>query len=901
MRWERWLYTLPLRIRSLFRRAHLETELDEELRYHVDRQAEANIAGGMTEAEAHHAALRRLGGIERSKEECRDAFGWRVLDTLRRDGKHAIRRLAKDWQFSAGAIVILALGVGANTAVFSILNNTLFQPHPFADSKRLVNIYQNDAKAGEPQGVSYPAFLDLQQEATVFAGVAASHLTEGRYQTVDASGKTGAIRNSLIEYASANYLEVLGMRPTLGRWFSAAEESRADPVAVLGWTVWKRDFGADPNILGQTLIVGGTPVEVIGVGPMALNNSEGHSLIASLWTPISRIEQQRVAGSGNPSRILERRDNLLLLVRARLRDNVTIQQAQAAMNVIAQRLAADHRDTDPKRGITVLATDDVHVHPRERHLKPLASAAMAVVGLVLAIACSNLATLLLVRSSGRSAEISVRLALGATRWQLVRHLLIESLILSLAGTAAGLVIARWGLRYLATIDLPVVITMQLDYRVLGFAITVATLCALGFGLTPAVHATRVEIAGALREEKGSSRSSLSLAGGWFTLKNLLVTGQVAASFLLLVGAALATSILTATQNRSVGYRPEGLAIVETDPSYAGYDAARARAVFADLQRRVAALPGVENAFVSTGLPGDGNFDREIVLDGAKDGESFEAEGSWADADYFETLGIPVLFGRVFDKRDLPESPEVIVVSEAFARRFFGTPNAIGKRLHFADANTEPVEIVGVVGNTRSIDFVIDAPEWRFYRSMTQAGQIPTTIVARASRNEADMVGLVQQEVRRLHPELPVINAVTMKQRQTKELGLLRFAAMSFGALGALGLLLASVGLYAVVAYAVAQRTNELGIRIALGARPGNLTWLVVRDVTTLVIAGITIGSALSWTSVTVLESSVAQIMGVNSLTLVPVTLVIVACGAAAAYVPTRRAMLTDPIAAIRHQ
>ena len=840
-------------------------------------------------------------GIERGKEECRDAFGWRTLDTLRRDGKHAMRRLAKDWRFSASAIVILALGIGANTAVFSILNNTLFQPHPFTDSKRLVNLYQNDAKSGEPEGASYPAFLDLQMETAVFDGVAANNMTEGRYQIVDAQGRPGSIRGGLFEYASANYLDVLGMRPSLGRWFSAGEERRDEPVAVLGWTAWTRDFGADPNVLGRTLIVSGSSVQVIGVGPTALNSSQSNALAASLWMPISRTDLQPYSGAGPSPGLLERRESLFLQVRARLRNGVTIRQAQAAMNVTGRRLAADYPDTDPKRGITVLATDDVHVHPRERRLKPVATAGLTVVGLVLAIACSNLATLLLVRSSARSAEISVRLALGATRRQLVRHLLMESLVLSLAGTAAGVAIAHWGLGYLATIDMPVIVTMQLDYRVLGFAIAVATLCALGFGLTPALQATRVDVAGALREEKGSSGSSLSLARGWFTLKNVLVTGQVAASFLLLVGAVLAMSILTATQNRSVGYRPEGLAIIEVDPHYAGYDMPRARAMFEDLRRRIAALPGVESVFVTTGSPVDGQFDQEFRLDGAKDGESFEVEGRWAGPGYFQTLGIPVLSGRVFDERDSPESPEAIVVSEAFARRFFGAANTVGKRLRFADADTKPVEIVGVVGNARSIDMVVDAPQKFLYRSAAQAGVIPTTIVARASRDEAALVGLMQQELRRLHPELPVTNAMTMKQRQAKELGLFRTAVVSLGALGTLGLLLAGVGLYAVVAYAVAQRTNELGIRIALGARPGDLTWLVVRDVTALVAAGIAIGSALSWAGVTLLESSAAQILGVNPLALAPVALIIVACGAAAAYVPARRALLTDPIAAIRHQ
>jgi predicted permease len=441
--------------------------------------------------------------------------------------------------------------------------------------------------------------------------------------------------------------------------------------------------------------------------------------------------------------------------------------------------------------------------------------------------------------------------------------------------------------------------MQLDYRVLGFAVAVAVLCGVGFGLAPALQVTRSDLAQALREQKGSSGRSLSLARAWFMPKNALVVGQVAASFLLLMGAALAMSVLTATQSRGVGFRATGLAMIEADPRYAGYDLPRARAVFEELRARIAALPGVDSVFVTTGSPTDGQFDRKLSFDGASDHEYFEVEGGWAGPGYFQTLGIPVLFGRVFDERDSPDSPQVIVVSEAFARRFFGEINAAGKRLRFQDTDSRPVEIVGVVGNTRSIDMIAEAQQAFFYRSAMQAGQMPTAIVARASQSESLLVGLMQQEVRRLHPELPVTSAETIAQRHSRELVLFRVAVLSLGVLGALGLLLAGVGLYAVVALAVAQRTNEIGIRIALGARPGDVTWLVVRDVTTLVIAGIAFGSVLSWTGLTVFESSAGPILGVTAWPVAAVAVIIAVCGAAAAYAPARRAAQTDPLVAIR--
>jgi predicted permease len=824
-----------------------------------------------------------------------DPLPLRLLDAFARDARYALRRLARDWRFTAGAVLILALGIGANTAVFSILNTSLFEPHPFLDSARLVNIYQNDARTGEPEAVSYPAFLGLQRESSVFSIAGAARIDGGRYQTIDDDGKPGPLRSTLVEFATANYLELLGLRPVLGRWFTPAEEARRDPVAVLGYETWRREFAADPRVLGRTLIAGGTPVQIIGVGPAVLNSTQSNLVLTAWWLPVTHL---RPVTGRNP---LELRDELLLQVRARLSPGVTLAQAQAALDVAARRFAADYPDTDPRRGITVLASDDVHVHPREKLLKPVAAVLLSVVGLVLAIACSNLATLLLVRSSARAAEISIRLALGATRAQLLRHLLIESLVLSLCGAAAGVALAHWGLRYLATIDLPAVLEMHLDYRVLGFAIAIATLSGLGFGLTPALQATRVDVAGALRDERGSTRGALSLVRGWFNLKNGLVAGQVAASFLLLTAAVVAFNIVSATRHQSVGYRPDGLAIVQTDPDYAGFDAPRAAAVLEELRRHAASLPGVESAIATSGLPIDGEFERDFLPEGSTSAQPFRCEGRWAGPGYFHTTRIPLLFGRVFDSRDTPASLPVAVVSEAFAQRYFHAANAVGRRLRLVEENNRLVEIIGVVGNARSIDMVSDEPKKSFYLAESQAGITPTTLVARTAGDEAALAGLLQSEVRRLHPELPVTGALTMRQRQDRELALFRVALGTLSSLGALGLLLAAVGLYAVVSYAVAQRSAEIGIRIALGARAFNVIWLVVRDVSILVLAGIAVGAAVSALGLTLLESSVAQILGVSPWAVLPVAIFILASGAAAAFAPARRATLTDPIAAIRHQ
>ncbi|MBL8215591.1 MAG: ABC transporter permease [Bryobacterales bacterium] len=815
-----------------------------------------------------------------------------TVDALQRDTRHALRRLARDWPFSIGAIVIIAFGIAANTAVFSILNNTLFQPQPFAGIHRLVNVYQNNAISGEPDGVSYPAFLDLQNETAVFTHVAASQLGEGRFQTALAAPGTAApVQFGLIEYASANYLDTVGLRPAVGRWFTDDEQRRADPVAVLGWSTWQRHFRADPGIIGETLNVNGIGVEIIGIAPATLNSSPSPSLIAAAWLPVTLLSKSTLA----------HREALPLQVRARLRDGVTLTQAQAAMSIAAQRLAAEHRDTDPKRGITVLATAAVQVHPREKALKPVAILCLTIVALVLAVACSNLATLLLVRGSARKAEISLRLALGASRRNLVQLLLLESLVLSAVGAAAGVALAHAGLRYLATINLPVVLNMQMDGRMLAFAVVAAICCGVGFGLPPALQATRVDLAVALREEKGSSSGALSLARSWFTWKNALVTAQVTTSFLLLAGAVLALGILNATQQRAVGYRPDGIAVLQLDTAYAGLDATGASTLLTQLQRSVAASPGVESVFVTSGIPIDNQFDQQFRLERAVIGAPLESEGRWAGPGYFHTLGIPVLHGRVFDERDQPQAAPAVVVSEAFARRYFGSPDTVGRSFWLAGDPPIRVQIIGVVGDVRSVDMVVDQAQSTIYRSAAQGGGPLTTLVARTSHRDSDLLALMQQQVRRQRPDLPVLNAITMRQRQGMELMPFRIAFVALGILGVLGVLLSSVGLYAVVAYAVAQRTAELGIRMALGARPRHLSWLVVRDVTALVLVGIGGGTLLAWAAVILLNAFVAPIMGLSGIALLPVAAVILLCGAAAAYIPTRRAIRIDPIAAIRYR
>ena len=503
-----------------------------------------------------------------------------AIDTLRRDTRDAVRRLARDWRFTAAAVLILGLGIGANTAIFSLINAALLRQQSVADPGRLVDIYQVASNPGGVDGNSYPAFLDMAAYTDVFAGTTAAFVPRGvNYQVA------GVLRPAVAEHTTATYLTVLGLGPSLGRWFTAAEDrAGADLVAVLGHQAWTRKFGADPSVIGRVIRIDGAAVTIVGVGPVDHAGTVNIGIVTDFWLPISSLP-----ALGASPRTLERRPQEAgFFVKARLRDGVTVAQAQAAMDVLGTRLATEYPDEDPGQGISVFASSDVRIHPQmDGLLRAAASVLLGLVGLVLAIACSNLATLLLVRGAARAKELSVRLALGATRRQLVGHVLTENLLLSAGGCLAGCLLAWWGIRSLGAVELPMVVDVSLDHRVLAFAVVVSTLTGLAFGLAPALAATRVDIAPTLRGDDATPRSDLRL----LTPKNLLVIVQVAVSVALLGVTSLFVQLLGVSRAQRVGFAIDGVAMLETDTRYVGYSAIDAIHAHEELRRRIAAIPG----------------------------------------------------------------------------------------------------------------------------------------------------------------------------------------------------------------------------------------------------------------------------------------------------------------------
>jgi len=820
-------------------------------------------------------------------------------DLFLRETKHSARRLMRDWRFTAAAVLFLALGIGANTAIFSAVNAVLFKKQPFANPDQLVDIYQNGVNAGGLDASSYPAYLDMASYADVFASTTAVFVPRGvKYEAA------GTLRPAVVEHTTATYPAVLGLRTTLGRWFDASEDVRgAAVVAVIGHQAWIRQFAADPSVVGRTIRIDGVPVTIVGVGPAGHNGTINIGLVTDFWLPIWSLPTL-----GASSRVLERRpEEAGFFVKARLADGVTVAQAQAAMNNLAVRLKAEHPKEDPGAGISVFASNDVHVHPQmDALLKALASVLLIVVGLVLAIACTNLATLLLVRGAARAKELSIRLAIGATRRQLVRHLLVESVLLSSAGGIAGCILAWWAIRSLRAFDLPIVVDFGVDYRVLAFAVALSFLTGIAFGLAPALKSTRIDLVPMLRDD-----GQAAAPGRWLTSKNVLVAFQVAVSVVLLGGTSVFLQMLSASRTGRIGYAVDGVAMLEGDARYARYSTAEASRLYDELRRRVAAIPGVESAALTRGLPMSVTS-AGVVVERAGAGTETVAQARmiWAGPGYFDVLRIPLLFGRAFDERDGAETARAAIVNETMARQYFGAVNVVGRRFRLEPDSDGWFEIVGVVRDTGTSDLqgdLIDPTPQLFYRSFAQAGLAPTTLVARTSLDAAPLLVAMQREVRALDSTLWITSAKTMAQYLEESLAMPKAVAGFLGALGVMGMLLATIGLYAVVAFAVSRRSREIGIRMALGARRRQVVWSVAREVAVLVGVGTIVGVVLSLAAIVALRAVVAPAPGVSfyrpaadPVALAAIVALMAMVGVAAAYLPARRAAKLDPMAALRH-
>ncbi len=805
------------------------------------------------------------------------------------DMGYALRRLRATPLFTLGAVAIVAVAIGANTAMFALVHAALFERPPYADVERVVHVYQ-DSDDGEPASTSYPAYLDMLATTDVFAAVGATS-PESANLTVGEGTQSVAI-----EYTTSTLLPTLGLTPHRGRWFDTGmDEVGAGHFAVVSHAAWERRFGSDAGLIGRTIELNGQPVEVIGVGPRDFNGVFGFA-VTDFWLSISSTP---VGGSYRVTN-LERRQDHWYDVRARLADGVTLTRAREAMDALALRLAEGFPELNEGRGITVFPATDVRVHPSEdANIRAVAAAIMGIVGLVLVLAATNLGSLLLVRGMARGPEIAVRRALGAGQGRVAGLFVSEGLLLSLLGGGVGLVLAGWLISVMRTIPSPAgggALDVSLDPQVGLFAVALMVGTGVFFGWAPALQSLRTDVAGALRDETAVSGNRRA-----FLFRDGMVAVQVAASVVLVVGASLMVSGLARYQQIDTGVEVDRLALLRTTFSQAGIEPESRQATAATLIERLEAIPGVSSVALTTRIPVSGGGSTTTVVEGYDPQVgtgSVELPFAYVSPGYFETVGMSVVTGRGYGPNDRIGPRQSVIVNETAARRFWGDPDAaIGGRVRPQGAPDAWVQVVGVVSDVTVGD--LGGPDLpMLYYAMPESAVDAPTFVVSADVDPASLLPVMRSTLRELNPRLPVDRLDTMRGHLTAALAGPRLATGVLGLFSLLALILASIGIYTIVSLTVAGRRSEIGLRIALGAEPGR----VIRLVTGRVLATVAVGFALGALAVAVVAPNAgAFTMGVEPLdaaALLIATAVLGVVVAIASYVPARRAARVDPVEAL---
>jgi len=825
----------------------------------------------------------------------------RLEDEMFQDLRFGIRMLTKSPGFTLVAVFSLALGIGANTAIFSLLDALLLKPLPVTQPEQLVVVgVQAPSQPGRSFSLfSYPVFRELREKDMAFSGMFAR---SGLQMSLSGGGQTERVQGEVV---SGNFFSVLGVNAALGRVLTETDDQTpgAHPVAVISFNFWQRRFGADPQIVGQTISLNSYPFTIIGVTPQSFQGVEVGAA-PDVRIPMMMDGQVRPR-PGTP--IFEQRGSWWLSVMARLKPGVSIEQAQAATDTVFQIA----REPDVRR-VTGETTDDRNFRSLRIHLDSAKTGAsnlsrqfsqplvvlMCLVGVVLLIACLNVANLLLARATTRQKEIAVRLALGAGRFRLVRQLLTEGSLLAALGGSLGLLFARWGTDALLGF-LPQGRTLEInpDLRMLGFTLGVTLLSALLFGLVPALQATRPNLIPALKND------AVVVVGGGrrWELGRLLVIAQVALSLVLLVGAGLFARSLRNLKTVDNGYHTDQVVTLALNPAQNGYKIERLRNFYSQLSERLSALPGVKTITFTDNVPMSGSFSRygiEVPGYQPRPGEEMAVLLNRIGSQFFATFGAPLLLGREFSAQDTPESPKVVIVNQSLARRFFGAENPLGKRLTLE--NYKDLEIVGVVADAKYRNLKEAAPQTAYipYSQYEQLGQ--RILCVRAAGDAGALVAAIRQEVRSLDPNLPVFNVKTFAEQINDSISRERLVALLSSFFGLFALLLASLGLYGVMAYAVTRRTREIGIRMALGAQTTSVLWLTLRETLLLALIGIAIGLPAALVSSRLTKELLFELTPTDPLTITVATLVMIFIAALAGYLPARRAARVDPLVALRH-
>lgn len=809
------------------------------------------------------------------------------------DLRYAARKLQHSPLFTASAVTVLAIGIGLNAVVFNLVDTALFRPLPFDDVERIVHVYQ-DSDSGVPSSTSFPAYRDMAAMSDIFAAVAATSSANAKWERSDGPN------DAAIQYATASYLSVLGQAPHIGRWFDPEHDrAGAEMAAVVSHATWRTQMGADPAVIGNTVRLNNQPVTIIGVGPSAFNG-DVNALVTDFWLSISSTPV------GGPYQVanLEQRGDHWYTVKARLAPDATVEQARAAMQGLAARLAEEYPAYNEGRNITVFSHDEVRFHPVvDQGLFAGGVTLIVLAASILLLACSNLANLLISRGMSRGPEVAVRAALGASRMRIARLLLLEALLLSGLGAAAGLALAAWSARFLSSVSLPSGVgipggglDLGFDVRVVTFGIVIALATGLLFGLLPALRASKTNMAATIRDggQGDAAGHGVSL------VRKALIVAQVAISVVLVIGAGLLGRSLANAERVDPGVDVDRIAVIGTDLAQGGVAEGDGLAVAAQILERVEALPGVERAALTTRLPVQSWATTTQIVEGftpSAGTSAVELQFAMVSRSYFETMGIELLAGRAFAAADRPETPRVVLVNEAAARAFWGG-DAVGGRIRSQGADGEWQEVIGVVADVKVTDLT-EAPTPMIYRSTEQSGVGGFSVVARTSQDPATLLPALRNALRDVRSSLPVTRLLSLEAHLGDAMAIPRASTALMAGFSMLALLLASLGIYAVVAFAVEHRTRELGIRTALGATRADLIGMVVRDTLAVVGLGLGTGLALAMLAARGLEGVLFGVAPADGATFVGALVLLLAASFLAAFLPARRAGSAHPVNLLR--
>ena len=899
----------------LFHRRLTEKRLDAELRFHFEQQTADYIASGMTPEEARRRARLEFGGLDQVKEECRDVGAARFVETLFQDLRYGLRQLRRNPGFTAVAVITLALGIGANSAIFSVVDAVLLQSLPVKSPGELA-LLDSDASTGSDSGdpyvgrwpaLSYDLFQYLVCQNQSFQGLAAFQKGRDPLEVRWQGGPAQAQRGES-QLVSGNYFQVMGVGAELGRVFEATDDApNARPVAVMSDAYWQRKFHGDPAAVGRVVDLNGTRFTIVGVTPPGFFG-ERKEPPPDFWLPL--IFQPQIMERAS---WLTQKDEYWLNFIGRLNSGVSRKQAQSVLDVqLRQYLAARVGEKPSPSYQEAIKRAYIRLDPggagisgvRQAYSEPL-HILIGIVALVLLVACANVANLLLSRAAARQSEISMRLTVGASRGRLIRQMLTESVLLSLIGGGAGLLLAEWGVRLLATfLSRDFVVTVVTSPAVLLFTLAVAVLTGLVFGLAPALRVSRTRLSEAL---KGASPA----AGGrrQSGLTRGLLALEVAVSLLLLSGAGLLVRTLVNLEGEYLGFNGANVLLVQTDPRLAGVKLGELDSLYRHLLDRLNSLPGVRSATIAFYSPMSGHRSTEgTTVQGytPHPNENMDVDVNQVAPNYFKTLGIPVLLGRAIGPQDTTTSPKVVVVNQAFAQRFFHGQNPVGRRVWVGhETNPPPAElpqeIVGLVGDARYLEPGA-RPEPFAYLPLSQAPDFfAGNIEVRALGDPSGMAAVVRQGITEVDSALPIVSVKTLRLQVRDQVNQQRLVARLSVLFSLLALILAAVGLYGVMAYWVTQRTREIGIRMALGARKGDVLRLVVGRglAVTLIGAGCGLAAALGLTRL--LASALYAVKPTDPLTFAMASTVVITVTLLACYLPACRAANLDPMAALREE